>query len=304
MSDPVVDICVITYKRPRLLERLLKSIIHTHLSGPVPFRIIVVDNDKERSAAAIVSSLAKQYKDLIHYDIEPEKSYSKARNRCLELSEAENLVFIDDDEWVDASWLESLISVQKTYDAALVFGPSVPIMPEKTPTWIIQGRFFEDRDSYNNGEQVPSGSSANVLIHKKHISGTELRFSARFGATGGEDHELFSRLYHSGNKMVWADKAVAYEEIIDEKLNFKWIMKRAYRSGDTFAKVHCAHITPGEKIIWYTKKFIHLIVSAILTPVLYIKGKGYGLRMASRVVSNYASLYTIFSTSEKNQTIG
>lgn len=300
MDKHLVDICIITYQRPLLLKRLLESIFETDQLANDQTNLIVVDNDQASTAKLIVKEVKDKYAFPIQYFIEPNKSYTAARNKCIEVSEAQYIAFIDDDEWVTGPWLKQMLECMEQYSATAVFGPVLAALPDTAPQWIKQGRFFEDRERPSDGELVKYGHSGNSLINKALVSDSEFRFKAAFGQAGGEDHELFTRLYESGHKLVWADQAVVYEEVIAEKLNLSWILKRAYRNGDTFAKVYVTNKRWYQVFPWYTKKFIHLIVSGLLTPVLFLKGKGHALRMLSRTVSNYSSIMTLFKPRKIN----
>ena len=284
-----VDICVITYKRPTLLERAIRSILTTKKIEDYNARIIVVDNDTDQSAKPVVDRIANEYSGLVSYHTEPRKGYSHARNRCLEISDSDTIVFLDDDQWVTNNWLSALIEVQRQYDAAVVFGPVLASLPPDTPAWIRQGGFF-NRDRKATGEPQAHGGSGNALIKKSELINTELRFDPEFSRSGGEDHELFSRIYRAGNLMVWADEAISYEEILPDKLTLSWIISRAFRAGGTFSKVHVQNKSLPQKSLWYSRKLLELFVSAALVPLSFMKGKGHGVKMLSRAISNLGVL--------------
>jgi len=53
------SICVATYKRQELLEKLLDSLSKQNLPESVELEIIIVDNDKDLSAQKVVSKRKK-----------------------------------------------------------------------------------------------------------------------------------------------------------------------------------------------------------------------------------------------------
>ena len=55
-----ISICICTYKRPHLLEKLLKKLQYQKTNDLFTYSIIVVDNDKNKSAKCIVEEF-KQY---------------------------------------------------------------------------------------------------------------------------------------------------------------------------------------------------------------------------------------------------
>ncbi|RUM94932.1 MAG: hypothetical protein DSZ28_00615 [Thiothrix sp.] len=289
-----VDICIITYQRAELLKRTLLSILEPNQLVLHNAGIIVVDNDIARSAKPIVESIKKNYPGLISYHTEKKKGYASARNKCIKVSKANTIVFIDDDEWVTKNWLDSLLKAQENYDAAIVIGPVLSSLPENTPKWIRQGNFFS-RERHPTGHKIKHGGSGNALLNKNKIPHEALKFDLRYESSGGEDHELFSRLYNSGHMIVWADEAVVYEEILDEKIHPKWLIRRAFQVGKSVTQVHLTGKGIFEKIIWYAKKLALLLLSTLLTPLSFLQGYGHGFRMLSRAVSNAGGLSTIGS---------
>ena len=292
MSKQRLDICIITYKREKQLKRLLLSILETHDLPALNAEIIVVDNDKAQSAKLTVGSLNKDYPSMISYYVENEKGYAKARNKCFEVCRSDLVVFVDDDEWVTEKWLDSLLNTKHTYGADIVVGPVLSVFPENTPDWIIQGRFF-DRDRHPTGQSLEFGYSGNVLMDTNKIIREELYFDLQFGNNGGEDHELFTRLFKTGHLIIWSDKSIVYEEILGEKLHPKWILKRAFRVGRTFSQVLLMDKSVFHQFLWYLKKSAFFLLSLLLFPWYLIRGKGHGIRMLSRAFTNLGGISTM-----------
>src|SRR5690349_18827718 len=91
-----VDVCVATYKRPRLLEKLLSDLRQQQLPTGVAVHVIVVDNDVEESARAVVAGFQGSSMSL-EYISEPKRNIALARNRALECAQGDLVAFIDDD---------------------------------------------------------------------------------------------------------------------------------------------------------------------------------------------------------------
>jgi len=289
MDKFYINICIITYQRSELLKRTLLSLLEPNQLAMHNARIIVIDNDVQQSARPTVEVVKKKYPDWIDYYIEKEKGYASARNKCIEVCDTDILIFVDDDEWVTEDWLGSLLKTQKEYDAAIVIGPVLPSLPKSTPAWIKQGGFF-GVEKHHTGEVLKYGWSGNVLINKDKVPEKELRFDLRYSKSGGEDHELFTRLYRRGCLMVWANEAVVYEEIMAEKLRLAWLIRRAFRVGKTYSEVHLSGKGVLEKITWHSKKLVYFLVCTLLIPVWFLKGNGHGLRMLTRSVSNFGGM--------------
>ncbi|WP_336661914.1 glycosyltransferase family 2 protein [Leucobacter sp. USHLN154] len=221
-------VVVITYKRPHMLERLLKSL---ELAG-YPHEVLVVDNDPLGSAL-LTAERAKA-----RYVVEKEPGISAARNRGIaESSSYDAIVFVDDDEYVVPGWLSALVAIQQKTRAGAVFGPVISELPRTVPRWIDHGGFFM-RPRYSDGSKPRWPATGNVLITLSALAMLDVpRFSNLFSLTGGSDTEFFWRLELTGSRMVWCDGAVAYEEVPAERATAKWLWRRNIRLGNVSARM-------------------------------------------------------------------
>jgi hypothetical protein len=66
-------------------------------------------------------------------------------------------------------------------------------------------------------------------------------FDHDFALTGGEDYDFFVRLAKAGKRFAWADEAIAYGDVPDERLSVKWVLRRAYSVGNSDMRVAMKH---------------------------------------------------------------
>ncbi len=234
----LISICVATYQRPEGLKRLLAGIddlVFTRCDTP-QIEVIVVDNDPNCSAQTFCQQLRSSFKWELKYFSEPQRGISYVRNQAVaQVSPSADFVaFIDDDEVPEPTWLEELLTVQQTYAADVVAGPSPPFFSDPdVPEWVIQGKFFEPL-RYPTGHLLKFTSTNNVLVRAEILRQIQPIFDERFAFTGGEDTHLFMRVYRAGYKLVWADAAIAHEWIPKSRTNAKWILQRGYRCHSTY----------------------------------------------------------------------
>ncbi len=240
-SKPVarVAICVITFRRPDGLRRLLEGLARLTFSQPEPvIEIVVVDNDRDGSASDVFEEARSQLKWELGYHIEPRRGISCARNKAISCirSEVEYIAFIDDDEVPDANWLDELLSVLTRFTADVATGPALPYFVEEPPAWAVKGGFYAT-NRHPTGTRVGRAFTHNVLYRAHILDGLDPIFNERLGLTGGEDSYLSVRLHHVGRRIVWADDALVREWVPPSRVSVRWILKRGFRIGTTIASI-------------------------------------------------------------------
>lgn len=207
--------------------------------------IIVVDNDPAGSAADLVHAFTFDGGIQLRYVHEPARNISTARNAALREASAEWIAFIDDDEFASPDWLGSLIATAERHDADVAFGPVVPAYDANVPAWVVKGAFFERR-RHLTGTVVGwhDARTGNALLRRSLVAPMAAPFSESFGLTGGEDSDFFRRLEQQGKKMVWCDEAILYEHVPAERATPSWMLRRSFRTGQTWTRVTLAS-SPG-----------------------------------------------------------
>ncbi|MGV1100375.1 glycosyltransferase [Thiovibrio sp. JS02] len=257
-----VDICIITFKRPQSLARLLAGLSRLTLSPEETVRIIVVDNDREATARVVVDRARRNMVLPIIYDVEPIQNIALARNRGLVHVQAEFVAFIDDDEEPSALWLKELLSSACRFQADVVLGPVVSCFPEDVASWIKEGGFF-DRQRFLTGTPRDDGGTGNALIRAALFKALVFRFDPEFGRTGGSDSELLHRLHVAGKKIIWCDEAEVREYIEADRLSLCWLMRRAFRCGQGYYRILVAGKNPWWKGMWFLAMLRNLLIALL-----------------------------------------
>jgi succinoglycan biosynthesis protein ExoM len=291
-----IDICVATYKRPYMLANNLQSIIKQSVSNNVNFRVIVIDNDIDCSAKGVVYEIQKQSRVEVVYDVEARQNIAAARNKALTHVTGDYFVCVDDDEWVSDGWLMTLFGALKKYNADVVFGPVVEVLPEGVESWIIEGGFFK-RKSYESGKLVKHGATNNVLMKRSIVDAQP--FNESFGLTGGSDTELFHKLYQKGYKLIWCNEAYVSEKVLDNRLNLKWLLMRSYRGGQGYIRVYSKYWTKSYLIYWYMRRVINSMLAIILSVTYFPVRKAKAIYYLRKLMSNIGQLTGNFGLTYK-----
>ena len=229
-----VAICIATFRRPEFLQNLLAAIGQLRfqkVSRP-EIEVVVVDNDVSRSAEPVCT--LSDFPWTIRYVAEPCRGIARVRNRAIvEVMGADFLAFIDDDEAPAPQWLDELLWTQSQFQADIVCGSVLPAFSDGVPSWVRSGGFFE-RLVFPTGQAVELCSTNNVLV-RRDILRSVPSFDEQFDLTGGEDTHFFLRVRRSGFRMVFSREAIVYESVSAGRANLKWILRRGFQSGNSWA---------------------------------------------------------------------
>lgn len=225
-----VAVCVVTYRRPELLDGLIGALApQLERTGA---RLVVVDNDPERSAEAVARRRAGAGVP-VQYEAEPRPGIPVARNRALRAAaDAEVVVFTDDDVRPAEGWLDALLTAQAETGADVVTGPVRFVFAGPTPRWVAGAHCFRDR-APTSPDPCAWPATNNVLIRRRVLDDHGIAFDEGYGLAGGSDTQLFRRIGQVGGRVAWADDARVEELVPPERGTVAWAVRRSYRTGNT-----------------------------------------------------------------------
>jgi succinoglycan biosynthesis protein ExoM len=239
------SVVIPSYRRPQELERAITSVLAQE-GVARPYEILVVDNDAEGSAAPVAATMAARARVPIRYVGEPRPGISYARNTGVAQAAGRYLAFLDDDEEVDPHWLAHFLAAVERFAADAVVGPVYPRFPAEAGDIDAYRRRVYTRDA-----RMPSGTPllrwniGNSIFDKERCFVGAEPFLTRLGSTGGEDTVFLRQLTRRGCKLVWCGEAMAWETVPADRLEPKYLLRRAFRGAQTTTFV-CAAVTPRE----------------------------------------------------------
>jgi len=265
-----VGICIATFQRRELLRQLLSGLSRLSFDRmPIPdILVVVVDNDPARSAADICDAVLLPWPS--KYVVESRRGIAQARNRAiLEAENPDYFVFIDDDEVPAPNWLDELLWTRACFEADVVCGPVLPRFDAAAPDWMITGQFFS-RHSNTSGQIVENCGAGNVLISRK-VMAAVCAFDERFALTGAEDTHFFLRVRQAGFEIICSGGGVVYEAVPPSRASLRWILRRAYQSGNSWVLCESSLdrriSTRIARILKASGRILQGAMSACLSPV-------------------------------------
>ena len=232
-----VMIVVPTFRRVRLLTELLHALgKQDAVFEPLELRAIVLDNDPERSAFAVIRDLGPTFPFPLEYENVIQAGLATIRNRALDVARGacDVLAMIDDDECPEPQWLGELLAVHSRTSATAVVGPVPSTIPVGAPRWLHDFRKRE-LPVFADGATLSDGWSGNCLLDMKAVTALGVRFDREFNFAGGEDQLFFREIVARGGRIAYAARAVAWEDLPAERQSLRFVFKRSFRRGNTLA---------------------------------------------------------------------
>jgi len=278
-----VTICVCTYRRPELLRSLLDDLQRQETSELFTYSVLVVDNDRLRSAQDVAAEAAASGTIPIDYCVEPSQNIALARNKAVECARGEFIVFIDDDESPIGRWLLTLFETCQKYDVDGVLGPVHPRYAEPPPAWVVQGKFY-DRPTYPTGTVIDwkKGRTGNTFLKSAVLRGESPAFRPEFRT--GEDQDFFRRVIAKGFVFIWCNEAVAYEIVPTVRWKKSLLLKRALLRGYT----SLAHPTFGTRDIVTSAVAAPAYIAFL--PFAFVLGEGKFMSILVRLFDHLGRL--------------
>lgn len=272
------SIAICTFKRPVLLRRALNSLVYQLLEFPMDYELLVVDNDsRDDTITEIVESL-RHLGVSINLITEIKPGISNVRNRALMEAKYPYLLFIDDDAWVGDNWLINIVSpvLKNNSSFQCIVGPVKLVWEgDGKPSW-FPDKYESLLCEYNMGNDSRYLTSngylltTNVLFDVnvlRTIGGFRVNLGRIGGIPlGGEDNEIFQRLYKNNFKVWYQADALVFHPVPVERQRESYLIERLFWDG---ASQPLLNDNPINKFILFRKILYEYrnILSLMLRPL-------------------------------------
>lgn len=250
----LVSIVIPTLNRQASLARALASVRRQIGLVDAGIEIVVVDNSRDASARSTVEALPVEGWP-IRFLCEPTPGVATARNCGVRAATGRWVAFLDDDEEARPDWVASLLGVVRATGADAVFGP-VEAKADGTAEIGGLAPYFSRRidrpDQADLTDLAAYLGTNNSMFDRMRCLDAAMPFDTSLNESGGEDSLLLRRLVKAGRRFAWAAQARVIEWAPDRRLNWAYVRKRKFLSGQIRVFVH--HMDrPVEwsRILWW-----------------------------------------------------
>ena len=293
MSPQPVSIAIITQEhRIEGLSKLLEHLIPVIKQHEQPVEIVIANNSGHQ-ANALISQCLERSQIGEHCDVKlidsPKNNIATGRNVLLDQSSYPLLVFIDDDEYPSRQWLTHLLDIRERCKAPVVAGPVPALFHASAPRWVRTVDLHNARGKVD-AKQIDNAGTCNVLIDKRTIG--KLRFDEQFGKSGGSDTDFFMRFRQQGGTLYWANEAVVFEDIPEDRSTARSLIHRFIKQGENYRKINTANGRIGSQLLFSVKSAGMVLVSLPLALTLVVLRHPRAGDWMKRAFSNYGKLHS------------
>jgi glycosyltransferase involved in cell wall biosynthesis len=228
-----------TFRRPDLLRILLDSLL-PEIQGRDVY-VVVADNDCGTEAQAVVAEFTQHWPVAECIPVR-ERGVAQVRNalvrRAAEVCpEWDWLLMLDDDGRVTPGWLDQVLQTGQRFDAHLVGGPVDGLLPDSASIF-ARNSIFASRKRWPTGLVSTLNTTQNLAMARKTVDliGIPL-FRNEYGASGGEDYDLFRRVARAKGRIAWCDEALVIEPAPSDRLTFISLLRRYATTGAYMVRI-------------------------------------------------------------------
>jgi GT2 family glycosyltransferase len=211
----IVSVAICTWNRASLLRRTLERFCEVGGAMPVPWELLVVDNNSTDDTQQVLSAFEDRLPLRTTFERVP--GVAVARNTAVRETTGQYLLWTDDDALVDERWMPTLLRGFQEQNADWVLGPSRALWEAGVPDWFssrLAGYFalldygeepFVVRDKDHPLYCLNCGCRREAVLQlgpfRSDLGPRET------GGGGGEDTDMFERALAAGMRICYLPSA-------------------------------------------------------------------------------------------------
>ena len=280
----MLSIIICTYNREKYIYNVLKSIAENDFPY-CEYEIVLVNNNSTDSTEIECKRFQNDFPQIqFCYYIETNQGLSYARNRGIEETKGDILIYVDDDAEVNKEYLQTYSKFFKNYpDVSAAGGPIIPKYEIAPPKWmshytkeLITGYLYIGNEIRAFAKRrYPGGGNA---AYRKKVFDEIGLFNVNLGRKGNnlfgaEEKDIFDKMTSKGMKYYYVPNAILYHIIPKEKLQKEYFNKLTYSIGKSermrtlnISKTKYIKRLFSEGIKWLASIVLFLGYTIVFTP--------------------------------------
>jgi len=238
-----ITIVVTTRNRAQMLRKALESLTNLITEEKFSYEILVVDDGSTDDTAKVVKDISnKNSKISIRWIYQEASGAGVARNKGIELSQGEWLLFFDDDQLAEPDWLAELYKTAQKSGAMVVGGPRHLALPDSPPLELgPKSRRILGEQRFIRHPLKDWIFTGNIIVHRSlfpQLGGFDNTF---FPST---DRDFAGRVAAAGFPISYAPRAVVYHVIPESRIQRAYLRGICLRYGNTSARIYLKYDGP------------------------------------------------------------
>lgn len=236
------SVILCTYNRDKYIYNVLKSIAENTCSVD-QYEIVLVNNNSTDNTEAECQRFAADFPNVrFRYFEERNQGLSYARNRGIQESKGNLLVYVDDDALVNEAYLQAYFDFFATHpEIEAAGGPIIPKYETQEPAWmskytrqLITGKLYlgeKQREFPSNA--YPGGGNAayrSSVFEKVGLFNVDLGRKGD-GLVGAEEKDIFDKMTSCGMRFYYLPTAILFHIIPEKKLTKDYFDRLTYSIG-------------------------------------------------------------------------
>lgn len=241
-----VTVIVCCYNSAKRLPETIKHLAYQNVPPEIPWEVIIVNNASTDNTVEVAKNEWAKYKREVPFKIvdQPKPGLSYAREKGIEVSRFEYLIFCDDDNWLDENYVKNAFEIMESNTKMGALGGTISaVYEEEPPSWFYQYTGYlaigDLKQESGEATSIPGFLyGAGICLRKQALNQVNKiqklnLLSDRKGNElySGGDSELCFKLRLS-DWILWYSKELKLKHHMPkERLNWDYIKKLFYGFG-------------------------------------------------------------------------
>ena len=236
-----IDVAICTWNRSTLLRQTLEHMRGLRTPASAEWRLLVVDNRSTDDTAEVVRAFEPVLP--VRYVLESNAGLNYARNRAMNETDGDILIYTDDDVLVDPDWLEAAVAALSRHPNVAIFGGRIePLFPVAPDPMLVEafpelGMGFCSLNHGSDERLLAKGEyvfGANFGIRRAALPG--LTFDTRFGTQGNrpglwDETEFIERVRQGGGEVLWVPQMHLRHVVAPERATRPYLSRYIHSKG-------------------------------------------------------------------------